>query len=40
MYTFVLFVVILVDYLDHKSAVVVGFKIYIFKKGFQLLVGT
>jgi hypothetical protein len=40
MYTFILFVVILVDYLDYKLAVVVGFKKYIFKKGFELHVGT
>jgi hypothetical protein len=40
MYTSVLFVVIPVNYLDYKSSVVVGFKIYILKKGYEFLVGT
>jgi hypothetical protein len=40
MCTFILFVVILVNYLDYKLVVVVGFKKYIFKKGFELPVRT
>jgi hypothetical protein len=40
MYTSILLVVIPVDYLNYKSAVVVGFKIYIFLKGSELPVGT
>jgi hypothetical protein len=38
--TSVLFVVILTDYLDYKSTIVVGFKIYIFKKASELPMGT
>ena len=40
MYTFILFVLILIEYFDYKLTTVVGFEKYIFKKGFELPIGT